>query len=180
MSAAKRWVPWLCAYTGARVGEIVQLRKKDVRHEAGVWIITITPEAGTVKDKEAREVVLHAHLAEQGFPQFIKGSGEGYLFLAAKPGKDIRGVWRAVKNRLGAFAREVVPDKNVAPNHGWRHTFKSVGREVGREDRVLDAICGHAPSTVGGAYGGVSIAAQVRAYEKFPRFEIGGPDLAEQ
>src|SRR5450631_366747 len=24
--AAKRWVPWLCAYTGARVGELAQLR----------------------------------------------------------------------------------------------------------------------------------------------------------
>lgn len=25
-SAAKRWVPWLCAYTGARVGEVAQAR----------------------------------------------------------------------------------------------------------------------------------------------------------
>jgi len=28
--AARRWVPWLCAYTGARVGEIMQLRGLDV------------------------------------------------------------------------------------------------------------------------------------------------------
>jgi integrase len=26
--AARRWVPWLCAYTGARAGEITQLRGK--------------------------------------------------------------------------------------------------------------------------------------------------------
>jgi integrase len=26
--AAKAWVPWLCAFTGARVGEIGQLRKQ--------------------------------------------------------------------------------------------------------------------------------------------------------
>ena len=31
-----------------------------------------------------------------------------------------------------------------------------VGREAGIEDNVHNAICGHAPSTVGGAYGGVS------------------------
>ncbi len=31
--AAKRWVPWLCAYTGARPGEITQLRKADVFEE---------------------------------------------------------------------------------------------------------------------------------------------------
>jgi integrase len=27
---AKRWVPWVAAYTGARVGELAQLRKQDV------------------------------------------------------------------------------------------------------------------------------------------------------
>jgi hypothetical protein len=44
-AAAKRWVPWLCAYTGARVGEVAQLRKQDVRHEGGHWVARITPEA---------------------------------------------------------------------------------------------------------------------------------------
>jgi integrase len=172
-TAAKRWAPWLCAYTGARVGEIVQLRKQDVRFADGDWIITITPEAGTVKDKEAREVVLHPHLVELGFADFVQRSKPGYLFLNAGSGDDIRGVWRAVKNRLTDFAREVVKDLKVAPNHGWRHTFKTIGREAGIEDSVLDAICGHAPKTVGGAYGGVSIAAQQRAFERFPRFDLG-------
>ena len=32
--AAKKWVPLLCAYTGARVGGLAQLRKEDVRREA--------------------------------------------------------------------------------------------------------------------------------------------------
>jgi integrase len=32
-TAAKRWVPWLCAYSGARVNEMIQLRKEDVRRE---------------------------------------------------------------------------------------------------------------------------------------------------
>jgi site-specific recombinase XerD len=29
-AAAKRWVPWLMAFTGARVGELAQLRRQDV------------------------------------------------------------------------------------------------------------------------------------------------------
>jgi len=33
--AARRWVPWLAAYTGARVGELAQLRKQDVTREGG-------------------------------------------------------------------------------------------------------------------------------------------------
>lgn len=34
--AAKRWVPWLLAYTGARPGEITQLRKGDVIDRDGI------------------------------------------------------------------------------------------------------------------------------------------------
>lgn len=45
MTAAKRWTPLLAAYTGARIGELVQLRAEDVRHEAGIDYIRITPEA---------------------------------------------------------------------------------------------------------------------------------------
>jgi site-specific recombinase XerD len=103
----KRWVPWLCAYTGARVGEIVQLRKQDVRWDVGLGgaiVITITPEAGTVKTKEMREVVLHEHLEAMGFRQFVERSRAGYLFLNVSPegewASERRGKWRAAKNRL--------------------------------------------------------------------------------
>ncbi len=71
MAAAKRWVFWLCAYTGARLGEIVQLRKEDLRRVGRWWFIRITPEAGTVKTNEARDVPLHPHLIELGFPEFV-------------------------------------------------------------------------------------------------------------
>lgn len=173
--AAKRWVPWLCAYTGARVGEMVQLRKEDFRQAGKNWILTITPEAGTVKDKEARELVLHAHLVETGLLDFVRGSAPGYLFLTQRKDGERRGVWRSTKNRITAFVREVVTDTRVAPNHGWRHLFKTVGREAGIEDSVLDGICGHAAKSVGGSYGEVSLKAQIAAMRKFPRFKLGVP-----
>ncbi len=62
LALAKRWVPWLCAYTGARIGELAQLRREDVRQEAGHWVLRVTPEAGTVKNRQARSVPLHPHL----------------------------------------------------------------------------------------------------------------------
>lgn len=174
-AAAKRWVPWLCAYTGARVGEMVQLRKQDVTQIDGLWTITITPEAGTVKDKEVRRVVLHPHLVEQGFPQFVASANTDRLFLAAQPGEDIAGKWQATKNRLAEFAREVVSDERVKPNHGWRHLFQTRGREAGIEDSVLDAIGGWAPGSVARRYGEVSLQAQAAAFAKFPRFMVEVP-----
>lgn len=173
MVAAKRWVPWLCAYTGARLGEMVQLRGQDVRQERGVWVLNITPEAGTVKDKAARLVALHPHLIDMGFLAFIQERGSGSLFLTLGKDGAWRGLWRGVKNRLTEFARKTVPDERVAPNHGWRHRFKTVGRTAGIDNALLDYITGHAPASVGGTYGEFEIETQAAAMAKFPRYPEG-------
>lgn len=170
-AAAKRWVPFLCAYTGARVGEMVQLRRQDVRREGKHWIATITPEAGTVKNKRRREVVLHPHLIELGFAKFCERS-DGYLFLNAKGKADALGKLQALKNRLAEFARALVLDTRVAPNHGWRHRFITLGRQAEISDRVIDAICGHAPSSVAAEYGYVTFATQAAALAKLPRYSV--------
>jgi len=165
-------VPWLCAYTGARVGELVQLRKEDVRHEGAHWVATLTPAAGTMKTDEARDVVLHKHLVELGFTAFVKGAVPGHLFLTPSPSGDVLGPLQGVKNRIAEFVRTVISDKHVAPSHAWRHRFKTVGIEVGIEHRILDAIQGHRPRNVAEGYGEVSIKSQARAIAKMPRYKI--------
>ncbi|HEX9463343.1 MAG TPA: tyrosine-type recombinase/integrase [Alphaproteobacteria bacterium] len=141
-SAAKKWTPWLCAYTGARIGEMVQLRKNDLRREGKVWLIRITPEAGTVKGRRMREVPLHPQLVELGFPAFVEKASDGYLFFNAAKGK-WRGPWQAVKNRVGEFVREVVSDPNAKPNHGWRHRFITQARQHGIDQELWRMITGH-------------------------------------
>ena len=167
--AAKRWVPLLCAYTGARVGEVAQLRKEDVRQVSGHWVIHISPEAGTVKTDQARDVVLHEHLVAKGFPKFVESCGAGHLFVTPAETGDVLGPLQGVKNRLAEAARETVTDPRVQPNHGWRHRFKTVARSVGMDGRVVDAIQGHAPRTAGDDYGDVTVAAMALAMAKFPR-----------
>lgn len=170
--AAKRWVPWLCAYSGARVGELAQLRRQDIRKEEGHWVAKITPEAGTVKTNEARDVVLHPHLVELGFIKFVQEAPEGHLFLTPSSNGEVRGPLRTLKNRLAEFAGEVLSDKSVAPNHAWRHRFKTVGMEVGVEHRILDAIQGQSPRSVSETYGDVSLKAQAAAIKKFPYYRV--------
>lgn len=166
--AAKRWVPWLCAYTGARVGEIAQLRKQDIKHLEGAYVIHITPEAGTVKTDEARDVVLHADLVAEGFLTFVDDCAAGHLFLEPAKTGDVRGPLRGLKNRLAEFARLTVSDPHVKPNHGWRHRFKTLWREAGLDPRIMDAIQGHSAKTVSDTYGDVTIRAQAAALAKFP------------
>jgi integrase len=170
--AAKRWVPWLAAYTGARVGELAQLRRQDVAREGDHWTIRLTPEAGTIKTNEARTVVLHPHLVELGFPAFVVAATAGHLFLKVAANGDVLGPLQGLKNRLGEFSRSIVSDPNVAPMHGWRHRFKTVGMEAGIPTRILDAIQGHAPRTAAEGYGEVTVKAMAAAMEKVPRLEV--------
>jgi integrase len=176
LTAAKKWVPWLCAHTGARLGEMVQLRKEDLRREGAWWVLRITPEAGTVKTNEAREVVLHPQLVDLGFPAFVEASGAGHLFLTVRGQGGVRGAWRTVKNKVTEFARSVLKDAKVAPIHGLRHRFKTVGLEAGIGHRILDHIQGHAPASVGGAYGDVTLKAQASAIHRMPRYELAAGD----
>ena len=177
--AAKRWCPWLAAYTGARMGELTQLRSFDVFEQEGIWAIKISPEAGTVKTSNARSVPLHEHLIKQGFVRFVNASGKGPLFYneakataESDPTNPKRP--RAVKarERVAAWVREIgVADPELQPSHAWRHTFKAVGFRCGIPEKVLDAIVGHAPASVGRTYGEPTLADKAQELRKFPRYK---------
>ena len=66
----------------------------------------------------------------------------------------------------------MVTDPNVAPLHGLRHRFKTVGMEAGIPTRVLDAIQGHAPRTAAEGYGEVTIRTMAAAIERLPRVKL--------
>jgi integrase len=129
----------------------------------------LTPEAGTIKTNEARKVVLHPHLIELGFLRWAQNQSEGHLFLKPAATGDVLGPLQGVKNRLAEFARTVVTDPNVAPLHGLRHRFKTIGMDTGVPQRVLDAIQGHAPRTASDGYGEVSVTAMAMWIERLPR-----------
>ena len=181
--AAKRWCPWLAAYSGARMGELTQLRGVDVVERDGIHAMKISPEAGTTKSGKARMVPLHEHLIEQGFLAFVKANGNGPLFynepkqLAASDDPTNPRKPRYVKARehVAAWVRRLgVNDPELSPNHAWRHTFKAVGFRCGIPEKVLDAIVGHAPASVGRGYGEPTLADKAQALRQFPRYKLAG------
>ncbi|WP_024898064.1 tyrosine-type recombinase/integrase [Brucella rhizosphaerae] len=171
-TAAKHWTPLLCAFTGARIVEITQLRKQDVRVENGIPVVRITPEAGSVKTGHYRDVPLHDQIVSLGFLRFVEQSADGSLFHSAPPEKALQGA-RTTAGRVSQWLKtlDVVP-AGIKPNHGWRHRFKTVGRELAISDRVLDAIQGHASRTAGEQYGDVTITTMKAALDRIPSFEL--------
>lgn len=168
---ARRWVPWLCAYTGARVAEITQLRACDIQREDDIWFIHITPTAGSVKTGEARKVPLHSHLIEQGFTAFAEAGSEVPLFYQKGTGNENNPAPSLCASNLAKWVRTLGIDA-PQPNHGWRHRFKTIARTVGLEEYIADKIQGHAPSNQSRGYGQVPLSVLRAGIERLPRYEV--------
>jgi integrase len=180
--ALRRWVPWLLAYTGARAGEITQLREQDVIMRDGVVALRLTREAGTIKTREDRTVPLHEHVIEQGFLDYVKKRGGAPLFYEADERAPVSAditkpkTTRAADARddLGRWIRSIgITDPQVQPTHAWRHTFKQRAARYEISDRFSDAITGHAAPTEGRNYGAPTLLDMANALRRFPRYSAG-------
>jgi hypothetical protein len=89
---AIRWLQWLAAYTGSRVGEIAECTTYDIRQMGGGWVIDILldnrdPNATLKTDAAHRTVALHAALIEEGFLDYVaeiqREYGDGPLTRAS-------------------------------------------------------------------------------------------------
>jgi len=178
---AKRWVMWVCAYSGARSGEITQLRGVDVIQRGDFYAMRLTPEAGSIKTSNARTVPLHEHLIAQGFIEFVRTQGDGPLFynLRAAAAGEVdplnpeRSPSIKTRGRLGAWVRELgITDPEVGPTHGWRNTFQRIADRVGIAEKMSDRITGHAPASIGRRYGPATVEDMAEALKKFPRYVV--------
>lgn len=170
MANARRWLPWLMCYSGARVGEVAQLRKEDVRDVGGIPAMCITPDAGTVKSRKARKVPLHPHLIEQGFLAFVAGRGEGPLFFDASKRRSDGAINRQ-SNKVGSNLAAWVRSLGVnppQPNHAWRHRFITLSQRHELTERASSAIVGHTQQGQHRAYGDDELDVLLRELSKLP------------
>jgi integrase len=177
-----RWVPLLCAMTGARVSEMMQLRKEDVFPDHGVWSIKITPDAGDLKNAASeRTIPLHPCLVKRGFLDFLKDRPTGPLFFnrarrrdtsSTKPGK-------GATNHLREFLHGVAEREGLKigrafrkdPNHAWRHRFVTEARKHHMDAEKREYALGHTLGDEG--YGGM--AGLLLEFAKLPDPLTGQP-----
>jgi integrase len=178
---ARRWVPWLCAYSGARAGEITQLRGCDVKKLGSFYAMTLTPDAGTIKTRKPRVVPIHEHLVEQGFIAFVHAMGERPLFYnpdakpkpADDPVKPRRSRAATTRAHLSDWVRELgITDPELKPTHAWRHTFKQTADRAGISEKTHDEITGHEHATEGRKYGAPTVEDMAEALKKYPRYKL--------
>ncbi len=167
------WLPLLMAYTGARREEVAQLLVGDVGQcpDTGIWFVDFKPGQGkTVKTSSSRRrIPLHDDLLELGFIKYVQGlSALGRVFpkLTALTSN---GYGYAVGVAWSKYLMKVVKlDTEADPSHGFRHTFKTICREVHIETAVADWITGHASTNVGATYGSRPLQRMADELKKFP------------
>lgn len=157
--AAKRWAILITLYTGCRIGEATQLRKEDFTTTAGkLPMIRITPEAGDVKDKEARMVPVHGRLAELGLLAFVNAAPEGPLFYdpeRRRSAKATTPLYELAAKDVAAWSREhgLGDPLQKRPMHSLRHRFILLARTAGMEGQYMRAITGHEAGDESERYG---------------------------
>lgn len=174
---AIRWAPWICAFTGARITEVTQLRTEDLIDEDGVLCLRITPDAGSVKTGVYRTVPIHPQLVEMGLTEMIRSLPAGPIFYSTafrKKASDPQTRARSAGAKVGQWVRDVakITDTRLQPNHGWRHRFKTVARDCKIDVEVRDAIQGHEDGRAASGYGEVTIKAMWDAVQRLPRFPV--------
>lgn len=171
-SASRRWAPWICAYTGARIQEVCWLSRSDIKQEDGIWIIHFP----TTKTNVARKVPVHPELLAEGLLEFRKDAPEGFLFVGDVPQKP--GATRSAQEQRASELAEWVQEQvelgeGVSPNHGWRHTFVTRAEEAGISKRFSNAITGHNhQKDVSDGYFGVRMSALKKRMDRYPRYVI--------
>lgn len=144
----KFWLPAVCVFTGARIGEVCQLNPQTdiLRDSAGIWYFMLTEEteaddgvAKSIKTGVTRFVPIHATLIELGFLRYVselKDAGSKAIFPAWKPVRGRAG--RQAGDWFGDFLHEIglhgvknELGKALRGAHAFRHTFLSHGQAQG-------------------------------------------------
>ncbi|KTT37010.1 integrase [Pseudomonas oryzihabitans] len=170
------WLPILMYYTGARREELCQLRASDVQQDEGIPFLSILgladddDDGRTVKTESSRRrVPLHPDLLALGFMDYHKGlPSNGQLFPSLHAdrqgyyGRNIGKTWRS-------YLQDVVAlESSAMPSHGFRHTFKTLSRQVGIPEDVHDAITGHSDGSVSREYGGMPLSRMLEELQRYP------------
>lgn len=111
----RRWVPWLLAYTGMRVGDSALLSPEHFMSLGEQYFILVQFE----KTKSPRWIPLHSDVVREGFIDFLKAHKGKTLFSPRVQAN----IWEWVNFTVFSGKGKIPP-----ANHGWRHFMESIIR----------------------------------------------------
>ncbi|WP_378945348.1 DUF6538 domain-containing protein [Mesorhizobium sp. ANAO-SY3R2] len=152
------WVPLISLFSGARLGEIVQLRTSDVREEQGILQFAMVDEGEDQRlknENSRRRIPVHPMLMELGFDKLLQRrveQGSTRLFPDLAMGKD--GYYSSPFSKHFSRFLGLVDAKTAKTSfHSFRHNFEDACREAGVPVDVMNALQGHGEDGMAARYG---------------------------
>ena len=153
------WVPLIALYTGARLGEIIQLYTDDVRENDGILNFDINKDGEDKRLKNPnskRSIPIHSALIEMGLLEHIekcRKQREQRLFPDLKMGAD--GYYSSPFSKH--FNNRFLPSANIKRGknafHSFRHSFEDACRDCDISKEIMDALQGHGEGGMSARYG---------------------------
>ncbi|MGM8228710.1 tyrosine-type recombinase/integrase [Cellvibrio sp. ARAG 10.3] len=142
----RKWIVLIGAYTGARLGEIVDLVKQNVRRDDDSQVLYFhIPDGKTAN--AIRNIPVHSKLVELGLLQYLESLTSQRLFPDKVKSRTITGWFPSFRDKLG------VPSTNDFGEsltfHSIRHSFITSMRATGATTIQVQQLVGH-ESTEGG------------------------------
>lgn len=154
---ARFWLPRLARWTGARLNELHQLRRRDLEERSGTRGICITADGECLPGLAMRlknggsQRWIPLHAAVEDFWDWAQRRPEGALF------PDKPNVYGIISDNFSKwYGRQRVRWGLTNPRvafHSWRHGFADMCRAAGVAPEVRMALMGHAEAGVAGSYG---------------------------
>ena len=119
----RKWIPLIGLFTGARLEELAQLYREDVKEVDGLWCIDINesrPDQSLKTKASARVVPLHPLLIERGFIRYVKG-----LPLDSRVFPGLRRIKDRYSHKESDAFKNVLKSAGVVGKksfHSFRHT----------------------------------------------------------
>ena len=163
-----KWASLIAMYTGARAGEICQLRATDVQEHDGVPCFSITDEDEGKRVKtqaSVRMVPVHSRLIELGLYEFVKKAERGRLF----PDYTYSPNYGMSKNLSRWFNEQLLSKLGLKRDgiylHCLRHTMNTKLHRADVPEPMVKALLGHTDNSMstGQYFGSGYTKAQLQA-----------------
>jgi integrase len=151
----QKWLPLLGLYTGARLEELAQLYREDVREVDGVWCLDINesrPDQSVKNASSARLVPLHPVLIERGFLRYVDGVAQGSRVFP-----ELTRIKDRYSHKVGQWFKNVQTSAGITGKksfHSFRHTVANHLKRKDVPDHSISELLGHTVGSISvGRYG---------------------------